>query len=439
MVLIVSAVALTMPRMLQAEDEDNKKPNIVIIVADDLGYADLGCQGGREMSTPHIDSLATDGMKFTDAYVSGPVCAPTRAGLMTGRYQARFGYENLTGPVEVQIKTDLGVCTNEILLSQPMKAAGYRTAVIGKWHLGYNPKYRPNKRGFDYFFGFLPGGHDYFKWTTPPKGTRGGCIYQNEDQVEGEGYLTEKFTEEATEFIKRNRRQPFFLYLAYFNVHGPLAVPEKYCKGLPTSMPKDRRTMVGMIHALDTGVGQVLDALRETGLERNTLVIFLGDNGGEGRSCFDKGPLSGSKGTLWEGGIRVPFILRWPGRIPAGKIYSKPIIALDIFPTIVAAAGGQLPKDREIDGVNLLPYLTGAKVDSPHESLFWRYSPRGGSFAIRKGNMKLLIHRGQPAMLFDLAMDIGEKHDLSKEKPQVAECLKKELMAWNAKMLKASR
>jgi arylsulfatase A-like enzyme len=429
--LLRSLAALAAPLLLIGAGEAPRKPNIVIILADDLGYADVGVQGGTEMSTPHIDSLARDGVRFTNGYVSGPVCAPARAGLLTGRYQARFGYENETEGVIVQVSTDRGVSTDEILLPQYLKEAGYETGAIGKWHLGYNQKYRPNRRGFDYFFGFLPGGHSYFEWRMPERGMR---IYRNGDFVDGEGYLTEAFTREAVGFIRANRARPFFLYLAYFNVHRPLVVPEKYTRGLPAKLPEKRRKMIGMVQALDQGVGEVLAALRDAGLEDDTLVIFLGDNGGIGRGIASNAPLARTKATLYEGGIRVPFMLRWPGRVPAGETYDAPVIALDLVPTVVTLAGGSLPSDREIDGVDILPYVTGARSGSPHEVLFWRFGRRGESLAVRRGDMKLLIHEGKRPRLFDLSADIGEKKNLAAAKPEVVVRLLEELTAWNAKM-----
>lgn len=412
-------------------------PNIVIILSDDLGYAELSCQGAKDLRTPNIDLLAHDGIRCTDAYSSGPVCAPTRAGLLTGRYQNRFGYQTLTGPVQRQIKEDIGVPMDEIFFSELLQNAGYKTAIIGKWHLGYNEKYRPNRRGFDEFFGFLPGGHDYFKWNSDYDPRARGAIYRNSEPQKqppkGKEYLTDVFSDEAVSFIERNHNIPFLMYLAYNAVHTPLQVPEKYMKDLPTDLSEDRRKMIGMTEAMDAGIGRVLLALRRNGLEKNTLVIFFNDNGGAtGKGGVSNAPFSGRKGQLTEGGIRVPFIMRWPGKINPGRIYDKPIISLDIFPTVVAAAGQKLPENREIDGVNLLPYLIDERKDLPHEYLFFRHI---GNYAVRRGRFKLLIGgKEKKTRLYDLENDIAEKNDLSIKLPKVVKELKMALKKWESKM-----
>lgn len=409
----------------------SRLPNIIIILSDDLGYAELSCQGAKDLRTPNIDSLARDGIRCTDAYASGPVCAPTRAGLMTGRYQNRFGYQTFTGSVQRQIKEDIGVPTSEIFFSQIIQKTGYKTAMIGKWHLGHNEKYRPNKRGFDEFFGFLPGGHDYFKWNSDYHSTAIGPIYRNAEPQNqpprGEEYLTDVFSDEAVSFIERNHSRPFLLYLAYNAVHVPLQVPEKYTRDLPDDLSEDRKKKIGMTQAMDAGIGKVLAALHRNGLEKDTLVIFFNDNGGANNA-----PLSGHKGELKEGGIRVPFLVRWPDKINAGLIYDKPIISLDIFPTIVAAAGQKLPKNREIDGVNLLPYLKDGKKASPHEYLFFRHLR---DYAVRRGRFKLYINgEDRKLRLYDLENDIAENNDLSDELPAVVKELKKALVKWESEM-----
>jgi arylsulfatase A-like enzyme len=414
--------------------KEDTGPNIVIILSDDVGYAGLSCQGAQDISTPNLDSLARDGTRCTNAYASGPVCAPTRAGLMTGRYQNRFGYETLTGSLNRQIKEEIGVPTEEIFFPEILQKTGYKTAIIGKWHLGVNEKFRPNARGFDEFFGFLAGDHDYFTWNSKS----GTVIYRNSEiqkqPPEGKEYLTDVFSAEAVSFIERNRSRPFLLYLAYNAVHPPLQVPEKYTHHLPETMGRKRKKIVGMTEAMDSGIGRVLEALRNHSLEEKTLVIFFSDNGGGmGGGVSENAPLSGGKGGLKEGGIRVPFILRWPGQIPAGRIYAQPIISLDIFPSVVAAAGRRMPQDREIDGVNLLPYLKGERPDSPHEYLFFRHVQ---SYAVRRGNEKLFIPKvGAPPELYDLETDVAEKKNLAAARPEVVEELKKALEKWESRMV----
>jgi arylsulfatase A-like enzyme len=435
-----ASIALSSCGSKQSDIEDDstgRPPNILIILSDDLGYAELSLQGAKDLKTPHIDSLAREGIHFTNAYASGPICAPTRAGLLTGRYQNRFGYQTYTGSVKRQIKEDLGVPTSEVFFSEILQKSGYKTGMIGKWHLGHNEKYRPNNRGFDEFFGFLPGGHDYFKWNSDYHASAIGPIYRNDEPQdqppEGEEYLTDVFSDEAVSFIERNHTKPFLLYLAYNAVHTPLQAPEKYTKDLPESLDEDRKKMIGMTQAMDAGIGRVLESLRKKGIEKDTLVIFFNDNGGlVGTGGVSNAPLSGRKGQLKEGGIRVPFIIRWPGKIKMDQIYDNPIISLDIFPTVLAAAGQEPPFDREIDGVNLLPYLKDGKKTSPHDYLFFRHL---GDYAVRKGKYKLYISRREGVShLYDLENDVSEKNDLSNELPGVVEDLKTALENWEKKM-----
>ncbi|MEO1999527.1 MAG: sulfatase-like hydrolase/transferase, partial [Planctomycetaceae bacterium] len=357
------------------------------------------------------------GTYFSNGYVSGPVCAPTRAGLMTGRYQARINYETLTGPITRQIADDYGVDTREILLPQLLKNSGYTTAVIGKWHLGYNDKYHPNNRGVDDFFGFLAGGHDYFVWDTPATEAAGGPILRNQQKAEGTGYVTEALAREAARFIDRNRDKPFFLYYSPYNVHSPKVVPKNY-------LPADGDVMAGMIKALDDSMGVILDALQANGLTEKTLVVYVNDNGGTGNNE----PFRGKKGQLYEGGIRVPFAIRWPGQIPAGSVYDKPVISLDILPTVLSAVGGSLPNDRDYDGVNLLPHLSGHVAEPPHDILFWRYPRRGR--AVRSADLKLLVPVQGVPELYDLATDRSEARDIAAQHPDDVTRLRKAIDDW---------
>ncbi|MGD9855987.1 MAG: sulfatase-like hydrolase/transferase [Planctomycetaceae bacterium] len=404
-----------------ASGEEAFRPNIVILVSDDLDYGKLGYNGYSAVATPHLDSVIRGGTFFSNGYVSGPVCAPTRAGLMTGRYQARIGYQTLTGPIERQIADDYGVDTREILLPQLLKDAGYATAVIGKWHLGYNDKYHPNERGVDHFFGFLAGGHDYFLWDTPEVSPQGGAILRNKQKAAGEGYVTEALAREAAEFVRNHRDGPFFLYYSPYNVHAPHVVPDRY-------LPEDGDVMAGMVRALDDSVGVILAALDACGLTDDTLIVYVNDNGG----TRDNSPYRGKKGQLYEGGIRVPFAMRWPGRIPAGATFDPPVIQLDILPTVVTAAGGTLPGDREFDGVNLLPFLTSDDLRAPHEELFWRYPGHGR--AVRAGNLKLLLPEQDGPQLYDLNTDPGEQDDITLQFPMKVARLRKAVQIWEARV-----
>jgi len=408
---------------------NTRRPNIVYIVCDDLGYAEIGCQGYRDAPTANIDSLAQNGLRCSDGYVSCPSCSPTRAGLMTGRYQQRFSHE-FSPPPDPQASGESGLPLTEVTLADRLKALGYATGIVGKWHLGSGPKHHPLSRSFDEFFGFLGGSHSYIDAMADPANP----ILRGHDPVDEKEYLTDAFAREAVTFIERHKTEPFFLYVAFNAVHSPLKASQKYLERVSQISVQNRRNFAAGLLALDEGVGTILAKLRQCGIEQDTLVIFHNDNGGPARACND--PLRGGKRQLLEGGIRVPFFVQWKGRIPAGKVYNKPIISLDILPTAVAAAGGQLPKEAKIDGVNLLPYLTGENAGEPHEYLFWRY---GAQLAARKGEWKLIKRDSQAVELYNLAKDIGEQHNLAKEKPDLARQLKDALEEWDAQLPKPDR
>ena len=403
-----------------------RPPNFVILVADDLGYADLGCQGCKDVPTPHIDSLAAGGVRFTNGYVSCPVCSPTRAGLMTGRYQQRFGHELNPGPPHIA-EPNFGLPLGEVTLADRLKAAGYVTGLVGKWHLGYQPQFHPFKRGFDEFYGFLSGSHDYFDAAPPVP------ILRGKEAVPLEEYLTDVFGREAVAFIERHKARPFLLMLTFNAVHAPMQAPQKYLEQFASIEDPLRQKLAAMLGAMDDAVGEVLKAIRGAGLEEDTLIFFVSDNGGPTKVNGSRNdPLRGFKGTAYEGGIRVPFLVQWKGRVPAGKVYDEPVIALDIHPTCLAAAGGRfdIPADKPLDGVNLLPYLCGEKSGRPHDVLYWRY---GIQSAVRLGNYKL-VRSNKDEELFDLAADIGEQRDLSDDKPEIVNELGKALDDWSAQM-----
>ena len=417
------AAGLWLGSLIGEEPAPGRKPNIIVIVSDDHGYADVGCNGCKEIPTPNLDSIARDGVRFTDGYVSCPVCSPTRAGLMTGRYQQRFGHELNPGGNPAH-----GLPTKEITLANLLKSAGYATGLVGKWHLGMTPELHPQKRGFDEFFGFLGGAHPYVEsgiGTPNP-------IYRGTKQVDEKEYLTDAFAREAVSFIERHKGHPFLLCLTFNAVHAPLQATQKYLDRFPSITAQPRRTYAGMLSAMDDGVGAVLKKIKESGLEKDTLIFFHSDNGGPPNNGSSNGPLRGYKGTVFEGGVRVPFLVKWPGRIPAGVVFKHPVISLDVLPTVVAAAGWRLPKDRPFDGVNLLPYLTGEKSSPPHDILFWRFRlPR----AVRNGNWKLVsLAVGEP-QLFDLSKDIGETTDLAKDRPEVVRELSQALARWESQLI----
>ena len=440
-VLLAWALGLALASVATAQ---TRQPNIVLIVGDDMGYADIGVHGSKDIPTPNIDALAKAGIRFTDAYVSGPHCSPTRAGLLTGRYQQRFGHESNAG---AGAGPNAGLPSSETTIGDRLRAAGYRTALFGKWHLGATERLHPLSRGFDEFYGFLGGDHSYFE--SSPAG--GNPLYDGRQPVEAGGYLTEVLTDRAVEFIKREKSRPFFLYLAYNAVHTPMHAPEKYLARFKGIADEPRRTYAAMMSAMDDGIGRTLEALRAEGLEEDTLIFFLSDNGGPimaGTTIngATNTPLRGSKRQTWEGGIRVPFMIRWKGRLPEGKTDSRPIIQLDVLPTALAAAGVEPTADWSLDGVNLLPYLTGKLQGSPHQALYWRMFAH---MAIRKGSWKLVKTTEGPllnadtttpdlsgAQLFDLANDIGEQHDLAATHPERVKELADDWLRWNKQLAK---
>lgn len=424
----VAAVLLFASLSVQAQ-----QPNIIVIVADDYGYADLGVQGCKDIPTPHIDSIARNGTRCSSGYVSGPYCSPTRAGLLTGRYQQRFGHEFNPGPPG-NAAANFGLSLNETPLPQRLKAAGYATGMVGKWHLGYAEKFLPMQRGFDEFFGFPGGAHKYH--AGGGGNDAGNPIMRGNKPVEEKEYLTDAFAREAVAFIHRHKTQPFFLYLSFNAVHTPLQATDKYLKRFAHITNTQRRNYAAMTSAMDDAVGAVLKKLSDEKMDRNTLLFFISDNGGPtAANGSDNTPLRGAKSSTWEGGIRVPFLVQWQNRLPAGKVYDQPVIQLDIAPTVLAAAGVELKPEWKLDGVNLLPHLVGDKKSAPHEALYWRL---GAQTAIRMGDWKLTQNggtgKGGGAQLFHLGRDIGETTDLASKEPAQFQKLTVAWKAWSQEL-----
>ncbi|HET6883057.1 MAG TPA: sulfatase-like hydrolase/transferase [Pirellulales bacterium] len=450
---ILAAVLACAGSVAEAFIETARPPNIVVIVADDLGYGELGCQGNPEIPTPRIDSIAAQGVRFMAGYVTGPNCSPSRAGLLTGRYGTRFGHE--FNPIGAKNEDPAyGLPLTETTLADLLREAGYVTGAVGKWHLGGAAKYHPLRRGFDSFFGFLHEGHYYLPrpWLdattmlrrrTLPGGGEGRrafgeVIYSthmghNEPEYDANNpivrdgqpeaeptYLTDAFTREAVGFIDRQQDKPFFLYVAYNAVHSPLQGANAYVQQFGSIDDVHRRIFAAMLSNLDDGVGAILDKLHAAHLDDDTLLFFLSDNGGPTRELTSSNkPLRGEKGSVYEGGIRVPFLARWPGWLPSGARYDLPVSSTDIFATAAAVAGAApknvSPKNgRKLDGVNLVPFLSGESTGCPHDALYWR---QGRNTAVRVGDWKLLRHgRGQTDgawELYNLVKDVGEEHDLA--------------------------
>jgi arylsulfatase A-like enzyme len=403
-----------------------KRPNIVVIVADDLGYHDVGFQGGNAHApTPNIDSIAANGVTFTNGYVTGAVCSPTRAGLVTGRYQQRFGHEFNPGPGRQPDGTTFGLPLTERTIANELKDVGYTTANVGKWHLGNDEAYRPTSRGFDEWYGFLAGAHPYIQSeNTAP-------IFRNNKEVEAPEHLTLAFGEEAAAFIKKqSKAKPYFLYLTFNAVHTPLQPDKANAEKLAAIANPKARNYAALLSGLDQAIGNVLKAVRESGEENNTLIFFVSDNGGpQAGNGSNNAPLRGDKATVLEGGIRVPFAVQWKDRLPAGVKYDKPVISLDITATAAAAGGAKLGSSgRPIDGVDLLPYLLGKNTDAPHEALFWRAGPQ---FAVRQGDYKLLKLADGEEQLYNLTDDIGEAKNLAKSQPDKVAELKATYATWD--------
>jgi arylsulfatase A-like enzyme len=440
---VLSALVL----LTAAATAADRKPNVIVIVADDMGYADIGVHGCKDIPTPNIDSLAKNGVRCTNGYVSHPYCSPTRAGLMTGRYQQRYGHEFNPGPATDRTP-GVGLPLTETTLADRLKAAGYKTGLVGKWHLGHtDEKFHPLSRGFDSFFGFLGGAHSYLRSGKGPT-----AIYRGREEVNEKEYLTDAFAREGVAFIEKHAKEPFFLYWAFNAVHGPMEAAEKHLKKFAGIKDEKRRIYATMQTALDEAIGRGLAKLREAGLEDDTLIFFVSDNGGPAAvNASDNSPLNGVKGTTWEGGIRVPFLAQWKGKLPAGKVYDQPVIALDFLPTALAAAGVAVQPDWKIDGVNLLPYFRGEKAEAPHAALFWRF---GGSMAVRVGDWKLVKTTGgrgraggagaanrrekatvEGAVLYNLKDDVGEKTDLTARHPEKVKELAAAWQKWNAELV----
>jgi len=418
------------------------KPNVVIVLADDLGYGDLGSYGATDIRTPNLDRLARAGVRFTDAYANAPVCTPTRAALISGRYQQRAGIEFvLTDEAEDR---ERGLAVTGTSLPALLSHQGYATGLVGKWHLGFKPELGPNAQGFHEFYGFLAGAVDYYSHT---RGSGTPDLYENGKAMRSSRYLTDEISARAVRFIDRHANEPFFLEVAYNAPHWPFQPPD-----LPTSdwrrqgpphpeavgdrrliqMPDDSRPAtradyVRMVERLDAGVGRILDALDRHGKTRDTLVIFSSDNGGEWLSR--NAPFFHRKISLWEGGIRVPLLMRWPARLAAGKTSEQPAITLDLNATILAASGVTIPSGYAPDGIDLIPTLAG-EAPAIERSFFWRHTrPERQQKAVRAGQWKLLIDGGQ-YFLFDLKTDSAERDDQAAQHPEIVSKLKAMLAEW---------
>ena len=405
------------------------QPNIVIFYADDLGWGELGCQGfAKDIPTPHIDSLAKNGLRFTNGYVAATYCSPSRAGLMTGRYPTRFGHEFNT------VANTVGLRSDQTTIATRLKTLGYATIAVGKWHLGNQPENRPTKRGFDEFYGTL-NNTPFFHPTNFIDSRISNDVREVTDDT---FYTTDAYADRSLDWLEKNKNKPWFLYLPFNAQHAPLQAPKKYLERFPKITDEKRQLFAAMLASMDDAIGRVMGKIRALGQEENTLVFFISDNGGPTASTTSgNGPLRGFKMTTFEGGPRVPFIAQWKGKIPAGKTYDLPVLNLDVLPTAIIAAGGKTDPSWQLDGVDLMPYLTGKQTSRPHQTLYWRYGPQ---WAIRHGDLKLVVSKGgsgQPE-LYDLATDIGESKDLASAQPAKVKELQALWDKWSAEQAPAS-
>jgi arylsulfatase A-like enzyme len=470
-------------KKLESGSGNEKFPNIILIVADDLGKNDINLYDPDGVPTPNINKLANSGVTCTEAYTTSPICFPSRASLVTGRYQQRFGCERMImqrypknkfehfvfknfintrpmylidpwySPPAEEIKKQ-GLPESEVTIFEIMQRSGYQTACIGKWHLGYNSPFLPNERGVNEFYGFL----EAFSLYAPVKSDEiinyhhksfqnrhiwrqkrdGPCaIRQNNEVVEENEYLTTSIAEHACDFMERNQHNPFFLYVPFNAPHTPFQVPISYYEKFSDIADKNKRVYFAMIAALDDAVGSILSKIDELGMEENTLVFFASDNGGATYTgATDNGDLKGGKITNFEGGLNIPFVMKWKGKIPAGEVYNQPVSMMDIFATSCNSAGISLPENIPTDGVNLIPYLNGQAPDMPHEFLFWRTDYNK---VVRHGKWKLILNtRDGFEMLYDLENDKHEQNNLVNDHPEMAKFLKIKLQEWEKELIPPS-
>ncbi len=430
--VLVAAVAVgcAFAAIAQAQPGSASRPNVVLIITDDLGWADIGAYGATDIHTPNLDVLASEGIRLTDFYANGVTCSPTRAALISGRYQQRYGIENpLPNPSR---GADRGLPATGRSLPQLLKNHGYATALVGKWHLGYEPEVSPNAHGFDYFFGLKAGYHDYY---THHNGDGELDLWENDRPIDQQGYTTDLIAEHAARFIEEHKSGPFFVDVAFTAPHWPYQSPDKpsvapnnarhvFPQDLETSRRED---YIAMVEHLDQAIGRLLSSIDQAGVANDTIVIFTNDNGGEWLSS--SAPFFGRKWTVFEGGIRVPAIVRWPGRIPAGKVSDQVGITMDLTASILAITGAPVPAETGLEGTNLFPVWEGKQPEF-ERTLFWRTGEGSNrQAAVRRGDWKILID-DHHTYVFNVRTDLSERNDLAKFRQDIAQQLRPLLATW---------
>ncbi|TYA74645.1 sulfatase-like hydrolase/transferase [Seonamhaeicola marinus] len=414
----------------------SKKPNVIVFMADDMGYADTGFTGAKDILTPNLDALAANGVIFKQGYTNHAFCGPSRAALMSGRYPYRFGFE--TNPAYDPANPHMGIDTKEKLFPERMQEVGYTTGVVGKWHLGAAQEFHPNNRGFDYFYGFLGGGHDYFRidltkkvWEAYLQG-----LVRNKKPASFDGYLTTALSKDAAKFVSDNKDEPFFLYVAYNAPHQPLQAPKEDIERYSHIKDKKRRVYAAMVDVMDRGIGEVVQSLKDNGIYENTLIFFLSDNGGPQASPKSPGkgngssnkPFRGGKGNMYDGGVHVPFIACWPNRIKAGTVYDYPVNSLDISRTAVEVAGGDAFKTTKMEGVNLIPFVTGENKEAPHDYMYWR---GGSKWSVLASDGTKHVKETKNPELYYLPDDVSEANNILSKKSKLAKKMYSKWVEWN--------
>ena len=423
---------------------ETKQPNILLVLCDDLGYSDVGFNGSKDIRTPELDKLANNGTMFTSAYVAHPFCGPSRAALLTGRYPHTIGSQfNLAANGK---STGQGISTNEQFIAKTLQESGYYTGAIGKWHLGATQEFHPNQRGFADFYGFLAGGHNYFpeqyrtQYEKQKKANKKVIrdyilpLEHNGKEVKETEYLTDAFSREASRFVKEasSKKKPFFLYLAYNAPHVPLEAKEEDLEKFADIKDKDRRTYAAMVYAVDRGVGAIVNTLKETNQLKNTLIIFLSDNGGNTDHGATNFPLHGRKGDTWEGGYRVPMFMYWPEHITKGEKNNYPINSLDLYPTLAHIGKAELPSNKILNGKNVWESILANEDPHAKETLFaMRHREGYTDVSARKNEWKALKVSRQPWKLFKITEDISEENDLSSTHPEILKGLVGDAEQWS--------